>query len=58
MSFWLDVKVRRRILDPNLRKKELSKPMEDFSKLEHMSMFCRPLWFAYRGLERLEKVTK
>ncbi|MCJ1347934.1 hypothetical protein MMC31_006164 [Peltigera leucophlebia] len=46
VSFRLDVEDRRKMLDPNLKKKELSKPMEDFSKLEHMSMFGRPLWFA------------
>lgn len=55
MLFWLDVKDKKRMLDPNLRKKELSKPIESFLKLEYLSMFGKLLWFTYGGPKRLEK---
>lgn len=58
VSFRLDVEDRTRMLDPETREKELSKPMAGFSKSKHMSMFGRPLWFAYGGPNKLEDVAK
>lgn len=56
--FWLDIVDRKRMLDLNLRKKELSKPIKGFSKFEHISIFSSLLWFIYRNSKKLEKVTK
>lgn len=58
MSFWLDVENKKRMLDSNLRKKELSKLIESFLKLEYMSMLGKLLWFAYESSRRLEKIAK
>lgn len=46
------------MLDPNLRKKKLNKPIKGFLKLEYMSMFSKLLWFIYKSPERLKKVAK
>lgn len=58
MLFWLDIKDRKKILDLNLRKKELNKLIKSFSKLKHILMFGKSLWFVYKSLERLEKMVK
>ena len=58
VSFRLDIEDRKRMLEPESREKELSKPMAGFSEPSHMSMFGRPLWFTYGGPDKLEEVAK
>jgi hypothetical protein len=38
------------------RKKELLKAMTEFSTLQHMQIFGRPLWFAYIDLDKIIQV--
>lgn len=40
------------------KKDKLKKPMAGFLESKYISMFCRPLWFAYEGLDKLEEVVK
>ena len=56
--FWLDVEDRKRMLVKKLKTEELSKRMADFSKSKHISMFGRPLWFAYEGPDTLLQVAE
>lgn len=58
MSFQLDARNRRMILDSNLRKKELNKLIDGFSEPKHILIFNRPLWFIYKGPEKLEEIAK
>ncbi len=58
VSFRLDVEDRRRMLAKKSREDELKKPMAGFSEPKHISMFGRPLWFAYEGPDKLEEVAK
>lgn len=58
VSFRLDIEGRMRMLEPESRGKEFSKPMAGFSKPSHMSMFGGSLWFAYWGSDKLEEVAK
>ncbi|KAI9772958.1 MAG: hypothetical protein M1840_008840 [Geoglossum simile] len=55
VSFRLDVEDRKRMWEPKSREEELSKPMTGFLKAKHITMFGRPLWFAYNGPDKLHK---
>jgi hypothetical protein len=53
VAFRLDVEDKRLMQFPMARAIELSKPMADFSKLEHMAIFGRPLWRAYENTDEM-----
>lgn len=56
--FHLDVEDKKRLLAPKSRKDKLKKLMTCFSESKHISMFSKPVWFAYRSPNKLEKVAK
>lgn len=58
MLFRLDVEDRRRMLAKKSREDELKKPMAGFLEPKYISIFGRPLWFVYGGLDKLEEVAK
>ena len=54
----LDIEDKSRMRDPAKRQVELAKSMIEFSKPEHMAMFGRPLWFAYKKPDNMYAVAK
>ena len=47
LSLQLDIEDRRRMQNSGLMLAEITKPLSEFSKSEHMALFGRPLWGAY-----------
>ncbi|KAI9760436.1 MAG: hypothetical protein M1840_002414 [Geoglossum simile] len=56
VALQLDVEDRRLMMFKSTREKELSKAMAKFSTLEHMRLFGRPLWFAYKDMDKMVQV--
>ncbi|KAH0558650.1 hypothetical protein GP486_004697 [Trichoglossum hirsutum] len=54
----LDVEDKRLMRSPKERAIELSKPMADFSKPEHMALFGRPLWHAYKNPDMMSRMAR
>ncbi|KAI9860589.1 MAG: hypothetical protein M1813_006013 [Trichoglossum hirsutum] len=56
LALQLDVEDRRLMMFEKSREEELSKAMTEFSTLQHMRVFGRPLWFAYTDLDKMMQV--
>ncbi|KAI9779346.1 MAG: hypothetical protein M1839_007454 [Geoglossum umbratile] len=58
LALQLDVEDRRLMMFEKSRGEELSKAMTEFSTLQHMKIFGRPLWFAYTNLDKMMQVAE
>jgi hypothetical protein len=47
----MDLELRRCLQDPELKAKELRKPLSDYGTVAHMSRLGRPLWAIYRRFD-------
>jgi hypothetical protein len=56
LALQLDVEDRRLMMFEKSREEELSKAMTEFSTLQHMRIFGRPLWFAYTDPDKMMQV--
>ncbi|PGH14454.1 hypothetical protein AJ80_05899 [Polytolypa hystricis UAMH7299] len=58
VAFPLDISDREKMRNPTAKATELSKPMSQFVRFEHLAMFGRPLWTAYTDHLDLYKLAK
>jgi hypothetical protein len=58
VALQLDVEDRRRMQNSPGRDEELRKPLSDFAEPRHMTLFGRPLWYAYEKADDMNRVAK
>ena len=58
VSFYLNVENKKKMLANKSKENKLKKPMAGFSDIKYISIFGKPLWFAYWDPDKLKKVAK
>ena len=58
MLFRLDIENSRKMMAKKLGENKLKNSMVDFSKLKHILIFSKLLWFANEDLDILTEVAK
>jgi hypothetical protein len=53
LALQMDIKDRRRVMNPNLHAAEFRKPFAEFSEPRYMARFGRPLWYAYNDVQTM-----